>query len=646
MVLPAPAYPVMGVVYLARNISILGPQFIRSLCWALGIAVSTVTPLIAFTFKYQNKLITNVIDHAFPRLAGSRILGIGIQTWSTMFLTMGESSLLIAIIMGEVFKEKKTKGLFQTVLLKDKVQVGPLAKVTDNGAIKISTAEYGSRHHGRMTGTTSHFGQRMGLWLLTLPLNFIPVAGPIAFCYINGKARSQYVHRRYFDMKDMSVQEREEWIKARKSQYTTFGVIAQGLELIPFIGILFGFTNTIGAALWAADLERQQYELRRKLYNASASPIRATKIDFLLKYHTPLCSLCIKEKLKQQRSAGMEPNRRPRIVKRTPLYKRIIDAPEDYTMKIGNDIRAMDWDMLQEGFSFINAFWLFQSRKNYKMLLRDLDDRPSASNTKMVGVQQEEAYWSFRFPGKLMLVNGTGFHGPKLQENKRHVWEMSIWNPSILSRNLFCWYSPAQVLVMAGMNSDNIHIFLPLSIFVGLQVHLLVSVYQSFVKDKQILFEELSREYDAKFVHPRIFVRKSDKQVSTVSTETDISDSSLQSYDKEDSLELVSGCKPRKFQHLSIPRSSFSISSPTGSTRFRDSPQLLPRASYSRTSSSESSEDEDEDDDGEDDDGEDEEDEDASESNDDEEGVDPDVEYDEEGEEPAVPHPTNALNFS
>ncbi|KAF9110748.1 hypothetical protein BGX27_005923 [Mortierella sp. AM989] len=281
MVLPTPAYPVMGVVYLARNISILGPQFIRSLCWALGIAVSTVTPLIAFTFKYQNKLITSVMDSAFPRLVGTKILGIGIQTWSTMFLTMGESSLLVAIIMGEVFKKEKTKGLFQSVLMKDRVQVGPLAKVADNGVIKISTAEYASRDsrlHGsqhksleKVTASTSHFGQRMGLWLVTLPLNFIPVAGPIAFCYINGKARSQYVHRRYFDMKEMSVQEREEWIKARKSQYTTFGVIAQGLELIPFIGILFGFTNTIGAALWAADLERQQYELRNKKLRDTAA---------------------------------------------------------------------------------------------------------------------------------------------------------------------------------------------------------------------------------------------------------------------------------------------------------------------------------------------------------------------------------------
>ncbi|KAF9276815.1 hypothetical protein BGZ68_009717 [Mortierella alpina] len=286
MVLPAPAYPVMGVVYLTRNISQLGPQFIRSLCWALGVAVSTITPLLALTFKYQNRLITSVMDNAFPRLAGVKILGIGVQTWSTMFLTMGESSLLVAIIMGEVFKKEKTKGLFQSVLSKDNVQVGPLAKVTENGVVKVSSSA--DRLHGsqqqqqhkalveKATASTSHFGQRMGLWLVTLPLNFVPVLGPLAFCYINGRARSPYVHRRYFDMKEMTQQERDEWITARKSQYTTFSVIAQGLELIPFVGILFGFTNTIGAALWAADLERQQYELRNKKLRQSAGTSSST----------------------------------------------------------------------------------------------------------------------------------------------------------------------------------------------------------------------------------------------------------------------------------------------------------------------------------------------------------------------------------
>lgn len=225
MVLPAPAYPVMGMIYLSRNISLLGPQFIRSLCWALGVAVSTITPLIALTFKYQNKLITNVMNSTFPKLAGIKVLGIGIQTWSTMFLTMGESSLLVAIIMGEVFKKEKTKGLFQSILNKDNVQVGPLAQVTENGMIRISTSQeskewtHGVHPHKaveKAAASTSHFGQRMGLWLMTLPLNFVPVAGPMAFCYINGKARSPYVHRRYFDMKGMTQEERDDWIKSRK----------------------------------------------------------------------------------------------------------------------------------------------------------------------------------------------------------------------------------------------------------------------------------------------------------------------------------------------------------------------------------------------------------------------------------------------
>lgn len=36
----------------------------------------------------------------------------------------------------------------------------------------------------------------------------------------------------------------------------SFGVPAILLELVPIAGIFFSFTNTVGAALWAADLEK------------------------------------------------------------------------------------------------------------------------------------------------------------------------------------------------------------------------------------------------------------------------------------------------------------------------------------------------------------------------------------------------------
>lgn len=37
---------------------------------------------------------------------------------------------------------------------------------------------------------------------------------------------------------------------------SSFGVAAVLLELVPIASILFAFTNTVGAALWAADMEK------------------------------------------------------------------------------------------------------------------------------------------------------------------------------------------------------------------------------------------------------------------------------------------------------------------------------------------------------------------------------------------------------
>lgn len=38
--------------------------------------------------------------------------------------------------------------------------------------------------------------------------------------------------------------------------FDSFGIAAVLLELIPIASIFFAFTNTVGAALWAADIEK------------------------------------------------------------------------------------------------------------------------------------------------------------------------------------------------------------------------------------------------------------------------------------------------------------------------------------------------------------------------------------------------------
>ncbi|KAG0267237.1 hypothetical protein BG011_007646 [Mortierella polycephala] len=198
-----------------------------------------------------------------------------------MILTMGETSLVVAMVMGQVLKKEKSKGLFKAVLRQHHVLMGPLAKVThhnnsnsNNGysdsvevaptEAMISHKDSKRRHRDVVKSASAEISRQILVWFVTLPLNFLPVAGPASFCYINGKARMPDVHRRYFDLKDMTVKEREAWIQARSGQYLMFSVVAQALELAPVVGIVFGFTNIIGAALWAVDLERRQDALRDK----------------------------------------------------------------------------------------------------------------------------------------------------------------------------------------------------------------------------------------------------------------------------------------------------------------------------------------------------------------------------------------------
>lgn len=46
--------------------------------------------------------------------------------------------------------------------------------------------------------------------------------------------------------------------KANRPAYIAFGLAAVLLEMVPCFDILIMFTNTIGAALWAVDMENKE----------------------------------------------------------------------------------------------------------------------------------------------------------------------------------------------------------------------------------------------------------------------------------------------------------------------------------------------------------------------------------------------------
>lgn len=102
-------------------------------------------------------------------------------------------------------------------------------------------------------------------FLITLPLNFFPVVGNAMFCYLNAFPTAISLHHYYFtEMKGLTSEEFSAVVHARKPHYQSFGFVASALSLIPGLDILLILTNAVGAALWAADMEKTQGSVKTK----------------------------------------------------------------------------------------------------------------------------------------------------------------------------------------------------------------------------------------------------------------------------------------------------------------------------------------------------------------------------------------------
>jgi uncharacterized protein involved in cysteine biosynthesis len=104
----------------------------------------------------------------------------------------------------------------------------------------------------------------VGVWcqllllIVTLPLNLIPIVGSVLYAWLNGTLMAWGYHMYYFEMKNFSYGQQKAFVHQHKFQYSTFGMQAVLMELIPGVGYLFIFTNAVGAALMAASFEREE----------------------------------------------------------------------------------------------------------------------------------------------------------------------------------------------------------------------------------------------------------------------------------------------------------------------------------------------------------------------------------------------------
>ncbi|TCD69159.1 hypothetical protein EIP91_008636 [Steccherinum ochraceum] len=171
-----------------------------------------------------------------------------------LLLLGAESIFLLTFFARALFLEPALTQVFDTTLLAK----GQTVLVKD-GKTKFGGGIGGGKRDAIESTLVRPFQalSRDGIvkYLITLPLNLVPVIGTVAFLFVNGQRGGPGWHTRYFQLKGWDKQQRLRFVEKRKPEYTAFGMATMLFTFVPLVGLIFTFTNTVGAALWAADIE-------------------------------------------------------------------------------------------------------------------------------------------------------------------------------------------------------------------------------------------------------------------------------------------------------------------------------------------------------------------------------------------------------
>ncbi|KAF2274896.1 uncharacterized protein EI97DRAFT_468477 [Westerdykella ornata] len=247
-------YPFRGILYFISHRSLWKP-LLNKLFPTLSLGIGVTIFMFAFTYVPQAAILT--------------VFNGPLAILTTIFLVLSESSTIFSVLSKNFLIDDALLDTFDgTLLSRNLTSLVSTERQVKSGSDPVAKlGKIMKRPFARFTP------EAIIRYFIYLPLNFIPVVGTAMFVILQGRKFGPTAHARYFQLKRMDGRQKEEFIAKRQAAYTSFGVPAVLLELIPVLGIFFSFTNTVGAALWASDMEqtsstspnlREQAELAKK----------------------------------------------------------------------------------------------------------------------------------------------------------------------------------------------------------------------------------------------------------------------------------------------------------------------------------------------------------------------------------------------
>ncbi|SPO05103.1 uncharacterized protein DNG_07788 [Cephalotrichum gorgonifer] len=235
-------YPLRGIWYFFSRRELHPLLTSRLLPLSL---VSALVYLILFTFTF------------LPQFAILAILGGGWNAWvSAVVLVLGEGLVIIQALFEGFFVDEARVDVFDATL----INCGLQDRLVAPHRICYPDAPNAVKALGKPTSSAVYTPwslKQMVELVVFLPLNLIPVVGTPAFILITGSRLGKLSHYRWFKLRGLDKKQTKAEIKKRAWEYLWFGTVAMILELIPVLSLVFLFTTTSGAALFAARLEEE-----------------------------------------------------------------------------------------------------------------------------------------------------------------------------------------------------------------------------------------------------------------------------------------------------------------------------------------------------------------------------------------------------
>ncbi|KAI1330038.1 hypothetical protein F5Y16DRAFT_364753 [Xylariaceae sp. FL0255] len=235
-------YPFKGILYICTHKELWKP-FKERILPMLTLQVGVTGVMFFFTY--------------LPQLAVLVFVNGPVAALSTALLVLNESSSITNIISRSFYLNDALLDTFDgTLVAKNATGIVSEGRQLMPGSNPIA------RLGKVLKSPFSKFTPKaLVRYIMYLPLNFIPLVGTVVFIGLQGRARGHSVHDRYFQLKGWSQSQKRDWLEHHTGPYTSFGTIATLLEMIPVVSMFFAFTNTVGAALWAADIEQKNTQM-------------------------------------------------------------------------------------------------------------------------------------------------------------------------------------------------------------------------------------------------------------------------------------------------------------------------------------------------------------------------------------------------